>query len=91
MVASPRAGASSWTPIGSPSSPTPNGTDMAGSPDRFDGIVHTSFMYIDRGSAVLAPSSNAVVGDVGERSTSNCSYAAWKSRMMSVRTCCALP
>ncbi len=54
-------------------------------------MVHTSDRYIASGSAVLAPSSNATVGDVGDSSTSNCSYARAKSRMMSVRTRCACP
>ena len=44
MVPSPSMGARIWTPIGSPSSPIPNGTDMAGCPARFDGIVQTSHM-----------------------------------------------
>ena len=51
----------------------PNGTDIAGWPARFDGIVQTSLRYIASGSAVFAPSSNATVGEVGESSTSNCS------------------
>ena len=72
MVASSSAGASTCTPTGRPSSPTPNGTDMAGWPARFDGIVHTSFRYMASGSA-LAPSAKAVVGDVGDSSTSKCS------------------
>ena len=63
---SPSAGASTCTPIGSPSSPTPNGTLIAGSPHRFDGIVHTSLRYIANGFSVLAPKPNAVVGAVGD-------------------------
>ncbi len=59
-----------WTPTGSPSSPTPNGTEMAGSPDRLDGIVHTSLRYMVSGSAVLSPRAKAVVGEVGDSSTS---------------------
>jgi hypothetical protein len=43
---------------------------MAGWPARFDGIVHTSLRYIASGSAVLAPSGKAVVGEVGDSSTS---------------------
>ena len=62
-----------------------------GCPVRFTGTVHTSHRYIASGSAVLAPSSNATVGDVGDSSTSNCSYARSKSRMISVRTRCACP
>ena len=36
-----------------------------------DGIGHTSLRYMVSGSAVLAPNSNATVGDVGD---SNASY-----------------
>ena len=71
MSGSPSAGASTCTPTGRPSSPMPKGTDMAGWPARFDGIVHTSFRYIASGSSVLAPSANAVVGEVGASSRSN--------------------
>ena len=39
IVASPSAGASTWTPTGRPPAPVPNGTFMPGWPDRFDGIV----------------------------------------------------
>ncbi len=53
--------------------------------------MQTSLRYIDNGSAVFAPSSNAVVGAVGESNTSKDSYARAKSRMMSVRTFCACP
>src|ERR1700729_3442591 len=70
MMGSPRAGARTWTPIGRPSSPVPNGTLTAGWPARLEGIVHTSLRYIVSGSEVLAPSGNAVVGDVGESNTS---------------------
>lgn len=70
IVASPSAGAMTCTPTGRPSSPAPNGTDTAGWPARLDGIVHTSLRYIVNGSAVLAPSGNAVEGAVGLSSTS---------------------
>ena len=69
----------------------PNGTLIAGSPDRFDGIVYVSHRYIDIGSAVLSPIGNATVGDVGVSNTSTCSYAAAKSLAMSRRTLSALP
>ena len=69
MVTSSRASAITWMPTGRPSSPTPKGTDMAGWPARFDGIVQTSLRYMASGSA-LAPSSNAVVGEVGDSRTS---------------------
>ena len=44
---------------------------MAGCPARLVGMVHTSLRYICNGSAVLSPNGNAVVGDVGDSSTSN--------------------
>ena len=69
----------------------PYGTLIAACPARLVGIVHTSERYIASGSADLAPSSNATVGDVGDSSASYCSYARAKSRMMSVRTRCAWP
>src|SRR5262249_22479740 len=55
MTASPSAGASTCTPIGSPSAPVPNGTLIAGWPARGDGIVHTSERYMASGSSVFAP------------------------------------
>ena len=64
------AGASTCTPTGRPSSPVPKGTETAGCPDRLDGMVHTSFMYIAIGSSTLAPRSKAVVGAVAPSSTS---------------------
>ena len=54
-------------------------------------MVHTSDRYMASGSADLAPSSNATVGDVGDSSASYCSYTRAKSRMISVRTRCACP
>ena len=51
---------------GRSSSPVPNGTLIAGWPARLLGIVQTSERYIASGSAVLAPSWNATVGDVGD-------------------------
>ena len=39
---SPRAGAMTWNPMGKPASSSATGTDIAGSPERFDGMVHTS-------------------------------------------------
>src|SRR6185312_9880791 len=47
---SPSAGARTCTPTGSPSVPTPNGTDKAGWPERLEGMVQTSFMYMAKGS-----------------------------------------
>jgi hypothetical protein len=48
-------------------------------------------MYMAMGSSARSPMGNAVVGVVGEISTSTCSNAASKSRVMRVRTCWALP
>ena len=80
------------SPTGSPSSgASPHGTDSAALPARFDGMVHRSATYMASGSSTRSPSGNAVVGVVGDTSTSTCSNAASKSRMMRVRTCCALP
>jgi len=60
----------SWSPIGSPVESRPLGTLIAGTPARFAGIVKMSFRYIAIGSSTFAPMRNAVVGDVGETSTS---------------------
>ena len=85
-------GAMICRPTGRPSSGArPHGTDSAALPARLDGIVHRSATYIAIGSSARSPMGNAVVGVVGETSTSTCSNAASKSRLMSVRTCCALP
>src|ERR1700737_3457431 len=54
-VPSDRAGPSSCTPTGSPSSPVPKGTLIAGWPARLVGMVHTSERYMVSGSPVLAP------------------------------------
>ena len=80
------------SPAGSPSSSaSPHGTDIAAMPARFVGIVARSLRYIASGSSTLSPIGNAVVGAVGETSTSACSNAAAKSRAISVRTFCACP
>src|SRR5205814_10568866 len=55
IIGSSSAGASTWTPTGSPSSPVPYGTDRAGWPARLEGTVHTSDTYMLSGSPVLAP------------------------------------
>ena len=68
--ASCSAGASTCTPTGSPSAPVPKGTETAGCPERLEGMVQTSFMYIAIGSSTLAPRSKAVVGAVAPRRTS---------------------
>ena len=54
-------------------------------------MVATSLRYIAIGSSSLSPNRNAVVGAVGETSTSTWSKAFSKSRCTSVRTFCALP
>ena len=64
---------------------------MAALPARLDGIVHRSARYIAIGSSTRSPIGNAVVGVVGETSTSTCWNAASKSRVISVRTFCAWP
>ena len=77
--------------MGSPSEARPDGSDRPGTPARLAGMVATSWAYIDSGSSSLSPKRNAVVGDVGEASTSTCSNAASKSCAMSVRTFWADP
>ena len=64
---------------------------MPGTPARLAGMVAMSLRYIAIGSSSFSPSRNAVVGAVGETSTSACSNAASKSRAISVRTFCAWP
>jgi hypothetical protein len=61
--------------------------------DPVDPIVgeRRSATYMASGSSTRSPSGNAVVGVVGDTSTSTCSNAASKSLMMRVRTCWALP
>ena len=54
-------------------------------------MVATSLRYIASGSSSFSPSWNAVVGAVGETSTSAFSKARSKSRLISVRTFCACP
>jgi hypothetical protein len=56
--------------MGSPRESKPHGTLIAGTPARFAGIVNTSDRYIARGSSARSPIRNAVVGDVGDTSTS---------------------
>src|SRR5690606_30523218 len=85
------AGARIWKPTGRPSSDRPFGTDMPGTPARLAGMVAMSLRYIASGSSSFSPNLNAVVGAVGETSTSAFANAAAKSRWISVRTFCALP
>ena len=56
-----------------------------------DGIVSTSFMYIATGSSIFAPIGNATVGLVGDASTSKRSNSSSCSRLITVRTFCAVP
>ena len=65
----------SCRPIGRPASSSPHGTLIAGTPARFAGIVKMSFRYIAIGSSTFSPTRNAVVGDVGETSTSKSANA----------------
>ncbi|CFE44316.1 Uncharacterised protein [Mycobacterium tuberculosis] len=58
-------------------------------PAKFSGSVHRSNKYIASGSSTFSPSRNAVVGVVGDTSTSTDRYAASRSRAISVRTFCA--
>ena len=54
-------------------------------------MVAMSLRYIASGSSSFSPSLNAVVGAVGETSTSAWSKARSKSRLISVRTFWACP
>jgi hypothetical protein len=54
-------------------------------------MVATSWRYIANGSSSFSPSGKAVVGAVGETSTSASRKAASKSRATSARTFCADP
>ena len=86
------AGASTWKPAGRPSSSaSPLGTEMPGTPARLAGMVARSLRYIATGSSSFSPSLNAVVGAVGETSTSAFANAASKSRLINVRTFWAWP
>src|ERR1039458_6630363 len=89
--ASLRPGPSSCTPIGSPASPVPKGTEIAGSPERLLGMVKTSERYIAIGSAVFEPNSKATDGVVAPSRRSASRYARRKASMVSVRTFRACP
>jgi hypothetical protein len=64
---------------------------MAAVPARLVGIDAMSLRYMASGSSTFSPIGNAVVGAVGETSTSATSKAAAKSRAINVRTFCACP
>jgi hypothetical protein len=79
-------------PVGRPSSAaSPEGMDMPGTPARFAGMVATSLRYMASGSSSFSPIGNAVVGAVGDTSTSATWKARAKSSAMSRRTFCACP
>src|SRR5581483_8584666 len=80
----------SCRPTGRPSE-RPHGMLRPGRPAMHDGIVSRSFMYIASGSCTFAPSGNATVGLVGESSTSNRRNSSSCSRLITVRTFCAVP
>ena len=54
-------------------------------------MVATSWRYIASGSSSFSPSGKAVVGAVGDTSTSTSSKAASKSAAISALTFCAEP
>src|SRR2546426_1080170 len=78
-----------WSPIGRPAPSKPQGRARAGRPARLTEMVKMSDRYMVSGSAVFSPRRKAVVGATGVTSASQRASACWKSRRMSVRTCCA--
>ena len=77
-------------PTGSPSE-SPHGSETPAIPAMFAGSVQASERYIATGSAVRAPNLNATVGDVGAtRASMPEPKTSSKSRLISVRTFCAL-
>ena len=81
-----------WKPTGSPSSSAkPEGSDMPPIPAILTGMVAMSLRYIASGSLAFSPILNAVVGHVGETSTSALINARVKSWVIRVRTFWALP
>src|SRR5437764_9817733 len=72
-------GAITCRPTGSPSD-SPHGTEIAGPPYRFDGIVKRSARYIWYGSEVRAPLGNATNGVLGATRPSTCPTAAVQPR-----------
>src|SRR3954451_15177341 len=89
-VFSANCGPISCSPTGSPSD-RPQGIERRGRPAMHDGIVSRSARYIASGSVVLAPSSKATVGLVGETRRSKRPNASSCSRLITVRTFCAVP
>ena len=73
-----------------PSEDSPAGTEMPGSPAMFTVTVKMSLRYICTGSPLTSPMPKAGPGVVGVSSTSTFSKASSKSRLMRVRTFCAL-
>ncbi len=70
---------------------SPHGIESPGRPATHDGIVSRSEAYIASGSATRSPIRNATVGEVGETSTSKRSNTSSCSRLITVRTFCAVP
>ena len=64
-----------------------HGTEMAGTPARFAGIVTTSHMYMDRGSE-RSPIGNATLGEVGATSASTCWTHPGRFKMDRASTFC---
>src|SRR5262245_25488670 len=80
----------SCRPNGVASEESPAGTDMPGRPAMFTVTVKMSLRYICTGSPETSPMPKAGPGVVGVNSTSTCSNTVSKSRLISVRTFCAL-
>ena len=72
-----------------PSGDSPPGTEIPGSPAMLTVTVKMSLRYICSGSPLTSPMPKAGPGVVGVSSTSTFSNASSKSRLISVRTCCA--
>ena len=64
---------------------------MPGTPARLAGIVAMSLRYIASGSSTFSPILNAVVGAVGDTSTSPLERRGEVALEISVRTFCAEP
>src|SRR6478672_2038708 len=79
-----------WRPSGVPSDDSPAGTLIPGSPAMFTVTVKMSFIYISTGSPDFSPSAKAGPGVVGVRIASTVAKAWSKSRLIKVRTFCAL-
>ena len=78
-----------WRPSGSPGCRARRDR-IAGSPARLAGTANTSLKYIASGSLIFSLSPNAAEGAVGVRMKSHSAKALVKSRLIRVRTFCAL-